>query len=638
MFKFNHIQYLYFALVTAFLLMGTSAPAHADIFDLGFAGIMDNIANSFDDTPELVAAASYLLAILFGVLGIVKLKDHVENPNGTALKIPTIHFIIGGGLFALPTVVNAVINTIDPNGTDFEPAIETASDLAGIAGIAGSLDGDLTFNEIFINIVAAMSNTPLLIYAFAYISGIIMVVSALLKLKEHVEDQNKAPLRTVVIRFLISGALLTLPTLFNAMATAISPGYEAFGLIEIIAGAVNVYDFAGAAGATTGDANQVLSNILGSTSGFPLLLSSTAYFLALVIGISGVFKIKEHVENEQTPLREGIIRFIVAGGLIALPVVLSSMYYAISGASELVGLFNDGGAEAATCVAEGAGLGSLMCNIFMSTNGFPFFLTVVAYFAGTAFGVWAILQLQEHVISPQQVKFWDPFSKMLVAGGLFALPTLVSTVTTSVTDGVANSNVETAAFNEAEGTTTGLDGLISNLMTDVYTPLIFLINWFGIVAGVVLVFIGITRLMKSSQEGAKGPAGIGTIMTFIAGGALISFSPMISVFIESIFVGSSAQTYASLSYTAGMDEAAVARSNTVIAAIMRFILLLGLISIMRGIFIVRGVSEGTSQASMMAGITHIIGGALAVNLGGVLQAAQSSLGISTLGLTIGGGG
>ena len=634
MFKFNHIQYLYFALATAFLLMGTSAPAHANIFDLGFAGIMENIATSLNTTPGLVTAASYLLAILFGVLGIVKLKDHVENPNGTALKIPTIHFLVGGGLFALPTVVKAVVNTIDRQGTDFEPAIESLTSLAEATSIAAAADGETNFNEIFINIVYAMSNTPLLIYVFAYLAGIIMVVSALLKLKEHVEDQNKAPLKTVAIRFLIAGALLALPALFNAMATAISPDYESQGFVAIVAEAINIYDLGQMGAATTGNANEVMANILASTSGFPIFVTAIAYFLALVIGMSGIFKIKEHVENEQTPLREGVIRFIIAGGLIALPAVMFSLYYAISGGAEAAGLFGSD-PESAICDATAGGLGSLMCNVFASTKGFPFFLTVLAYFAGTAFAVWAVLQLQEHVISPQQVKFWDPFSKMIVAGGLFALPTIVSTVVYSVSEGV--DDYTTTGFKEEGGTTTGLDGLISNLMTDVYTPLIFLVNWFGIVAGVVLVFIGITRLMKSSQEGAKGPAGIGTIMTFIAGGALISFSPMVSVFIESVFLNSSgqAQTYASLSYTAGMSPDAVIRSNTVIAAIMRFVLLLGLISIMRGIFIVRGVSEGTSQASMMAGITHIIGGALAVNLGGVLQAAQSSLGISSIGLCVG---
>jgi hypothetical protein len=633
MFNYNHLKYLLFAIGTFGVLSVTSTPASAQIFDLGFAGIAQNIADSLNDTPRLVGAISYLLAIAFGVLGLIKLKDHVENPNNTALKIPTIHFLVGGALFALPTVISAAMRTINGGNTDFNPALEDIGDAAEIGSIAGALNPSLSFNEIFTNIVYAMSNTPLLVYVFAYLAGVIMIVSALLKLKEHVEDPNKAPLRTVVGRMLIAGALLTLPTLFNAMATSISPNYETYSFLELIAGVVNVADFANAAAAGGADANAVLGNILNSTSGFPILISSLAYFLGLVIGLSALFKIKEHIEDERTPLREGVIRAIVAGALIALPVVLTSMYLAISGIGELLSLFGNMDEAMASC-EDASGLGGLMCNLFNSTSSFPFFLTVVAYMAGTAFGFWAILQFQEHVTNPQQVKLWDPFSKTLVAGGLFSLPTIVSTVTDSLTADTANAS--NAGFNEGEGATSGLDGLLSNLMVDVFDPFVSLINWFGILAGFVLIFIGITRLMKSAQEGAKGPGGIGTIMTFIAGGALISFSPMISVFMDSMFNTSVSQTYASLAYTAGMDGAAITRSNTVIAAIMRFVLLLGLISIMRGIFIVRGVSEGNSQASMMAGMTHIVGGAAAVNLGGIIQAVQTSLGITTYGLTIGG--
>lgn len=633
----HNLKYLFFAIGTFVLLSATSTPASAALFDLGFSGIAQNIADSVDKLPRLLGALSYLLAIGFGVLGIIKLKDHVDNPNNTPLKIPSIHFVVGGGLFALPTVVKAAIRSINKGNTDFNPVIEDVSEVSGLASLGGALNPSLSFNEIFTNVVFAMSNTPLLVYAFAYLAGIAMIVSALLKLKEHAEDQNKTPLRTVIGRFLISGALLTIPTLFNAMAITISPNYETYGLVEILSGVFNITGFASNAAAGSTGANGVLDNIVSSTSGFPILISSLAYFLGLVTGLGALFKIKEHVEDERTPLKEGIIRLLIAGGLIALPVILSSMYMAITGVSELVAALSGGGSAVESCAGTGSGLGSLMCNLFDSTSSFPTFLTTIAYFAGTAFGFWAILQFQEHVTNPQQTKLWDPFSKMLVAGGLFALPTIVSTVTESMTAGVAeNTN---AGFNESGDTTAGLDGMLSNLMVDVFEPFISLINWFGIVAGFILIFVGITRLMKSAQEGAKGPGGIGTIMTFIAGGALISFSPMISVFLDSMFNTSVSQTYAALTYTGGMEEggAALARSNTVIAAIMRFVLLLGLISIMRGIFIVRGVSEGSSQASMMAGMTHIVGGAAAVNLGGIIQAVQTTLGITTYGLTFGGG-
>jgi hypothetical protein len=58
----------------------------------------------------------------------------------------------------------------------------------------------------------------------------------------------------------------------------------------------------------------------------------------------------------------------------------------------------------------------------------------------------------------------------------------------------------------------------------------------------------------------------------------------------------------------------------------------GLISFLRGIYIIREVADGNQQASMMAGLTHIIGGALAVNLGPLINAVEQTLGITGFGI------
>ena len=46
----------------------------------------------------------------------------------------------------------------------------------------------------------------------------------------------------------------------------------------------------------------------------------------------------------------------------------------------------------------------------------------------------------------------------------------------------------------------------------------------------------------------------------------------------------------------------------------------------------RGVAEGSQQASVMSGVTHLIAGALAVNLGPLLNAVQVTLGITGYGI------
>ena len=60
--------------------------------------------------------------------------------------------------------------------------------------------------------------------------------------------------------------------------------------------------------------------------------------------------------------------------------------------------------------------------------------------------------------------------------------------------------------------------------------------------------------------------------------------------------------------------------------------IIGYISFLRGFFILKEVAEGGGQASLMAAVTHIFGGALAVNLGPLMNAVQSTLGLGTYGV------
>lgn len=73
-----------------------------------FTTIGQNITSSISGLPGLLSGVSYMLGILLGVLGILKIKDHVENPSQTPLQHGAIRLIAGGGLFALPIVYEAM--------------------------------------------------------------------------------------------------------------------------------------------------------------------------------------------------------------------------------------------------------------------------------------------------------------------------------------------------------------------------------------------------------------------------------------------------------------------------------------------------------------------------------------------------
>lgn len=84
-----------------------------------FNTIIGHMEDSISGVPGLITGVSYMMGILLGVLGILKIKDHVENPGNAPLQQGAIRLAAGGGLFALPIVYEAMKNTIgDGEGVD----------------------------------------------------------------------------------------------------------------------------------------------------------------------------------------------------------------------------------------------------------------------------------------------------------------------------------------------------------------------------------------------------------------------------------------------------------------------------------------------------------------------------------------
>lgn len=279
-------------------------------------------------------------------------------------------------------------------------------------------------------------------------------------------------------------------------------------------------------------------------------------------------------------------------------------------------------------------LGGMMCNLINGTEYAPGIITGFAYMAGLIAGFLGVMKLRQHVESPSQVEIWDPIKRFIMAGAFFVLPYVAYVVRNTIEGAEGTVNVTDTGFNgDASGV--GLDSMIVALMANIEAPAIWIVSWFGWLAGLVFVFIGVSRLMKTEQDGPRGPSGIGTIMTFLIAGCLFSLNSIITYINGSIFGVDTIATNGTLQYTDGLAGAAD-HVHAVISAIITFSIILGWISLVRGLFIVRGVSEGNSQASMMAAITHLIGGVLAINLGSVIMAVQTTLNITDYGIVFAG--
>ena len=591
---FIDFQQLFFGFFGFIILLSIlSNPAFAQDANT----IAVNMIASTYKLPGLITGIAYLIGTAFAAYGVIKTKEHVENPNQTALRYPIASFLIGGSMFALPVIYESMANLINGGTpvTGFAGGADNAATggaggvVAGVTGAVGGAVNALTggaanmpqFSTILSNITASVSTTPGLITGVAYLLGLLMGIAGLLKLKEHIEEPSRAAMKDGIVRLVVGGMLFSIPTMYTAM----------LALIEGSAGGgTGVAGVAGAIGAAVGGLG---GGVLGGAAGAGSM-AGTAGGLTSEAGGGG------------------------CGG---------------NAIGNIAAALGGGG---------GFGLGSVVCNLFISTAPMAMFLQAMAYLFGLVVGIWGILRIKEHVENPAQVTIWDPVAKIVTAGGFFALPLVVTVAYNTVATGIADhsNQLNGTVRGAGGGGPAGLDGMIGALVNDTFMPMSVIINWFGLVAGFIFVFIGVSRLMKSAQEGARGPGGIGTIMTFVTGGALLAFSPMVTSISTSLFAadGLSTPNEGTLRYTTGMDPAAIARAETVLDAIILFVMMLGLISIMRGIFIVRGVSEGNSQASMMAGMTHLIGGGIAVNLAPMLNAVQNTLGIPALNLGIQFGG
>ena len=109
--KLQNMSYRVAALATTGFMMGLS-DAHAN----GFQDASDNIQSSAQNIPELISTVAYIGGAGMGVAGVLKLKQHVDNPGQNPLKDGLVRLGAGGGLLALPFVLESMTSTIGTGG------------------------------------------------------------------------------------------------------------------------------------------------------------------------------------------------------------------------------------------------------------------------------------------------------------------------------------------------------------------------------------------------------------------------------------------------------------------------------------------------------------------------------------------
>ena len=228
-------------------------------------------------------------------------------------------------------------------------------------------EGD--FSTLFVKIANSFSGAPGLIAAAAYVTGVLLAVSAIIKLKQHFDDPNNTPLREVMARAAIAGSLFALPYVASVAAATIGYTTGGPGVVSMTLG-------------NSGSFGGMVAGWVSNTFGVNACDTSRALNV-LNAGLSGINN------------NDGMVDKIL-----------------------------DGLTGAAGSYLSGGTLGQVVCYASHAFAALPGLIASAMYIAGLFLIFWSLLQLRDHLIQPDKAPISQPLKKILVAGAFFAFPRL----------------------------------------------------------------------------------------------------------------------------------------------------------------------------------------------------------------------
>jgi hypothetical protein len=290
------------------------------------------------------------------------------------------------------------------------------------------------------------------------------------------------------------------------------------------------------------------------------------------------------------------------------------------------------GQDAWAGVATTNKLADIANNVRQSWADVTGVMSTVAWIAGAALGCIAIFKFKDHVDNPNQTPLSAGVKRMLAGGMLLSLPFMTQATRGSLfgSNAVGSQKLTLTGFTNATLSSGGLDYMVVQVMSNCYRPMSSLLYAFAYLAGIAFLIIGILRLTKRMEEGPRGPAGFGTIMTFLASGSLFSFGDSLGTWSNTMFGGDKLMTNISINANVITNATDQARMEKVLEGVEVFVMMVGYIAFIRGWFVLKNFADGQQGATLAQGLTFLFGGTLAINLGELINTLQNTVGVGAL--------
>jgi hypothetical protein len=255
----------------------------------------------------------------------------------------------------------------------------------------------------------------------------------------------------------------------------------------------------------------------------------------------------------------------------------------------------------------------------------PVLINYIAYIAGFVVAVTGLLKVKDHVVAPDRTPLSHGLWRLGAAGLLISLPVAAGLLMrTILTNNVFGTTTAATTVPMAMAASPSLDQMMINLITNIKAPMGFLIWSLSAILGLFFLVSAFVRMAKGAgQDGPRGSLGSGTVGRVIIGAILLSLAATADIFTTTIFGGAGAQ-FSGMNIP-GVAAPTLARAESVMAAILVFIQIIGFIAFMRGFLMLRALADGNNGVSTAAAATHIVGGAVAINISPALEIIQTTV-------------
>lgn len=275
--------------------------------------------------------------------------------------------------------------------------------------------------------------------------------------------------------------------------------------------------------------------------------------------------------------------------------------------------------------AQAKTLGDMTNRLYNSLLSLQTFLSILSYIAGVFFSITGLQKLRDYVDEPDK----SPALAALMRLGAAAFFIFAPTFANIIVDSITGNNVGEGALLTLKNVTTpnggsgdGLDGALVRFVYDFAAPFLEnLLPFFCYVAGIIFMMTGLKRLAMADGDGPQAPGGMGTIGTFIIAAALMAFGYIMYSLQGSLF--GETTLYSNPIFKNATGTTLEERSNQAMWGVFIFLRVVGYISVIRGLFMMREVGEG-GNVSMVSVSTHLIAGAMLANATSFVMVVQET--------------